>query len=113
MRRLMSFPWPGNVRQLENAIERAIALLGGRTQIEAADLPPDVQVTAEVASPFLDFPAEGIDLPAVVSRIEQDLIGRALVRTGNNKGAAARLLSLKRTTLVEKLKRISAEAGLT
>jgi len=106
MRRLMAFPWPGNVRQLENAIERALALLGGRTQIEAADLPPDVQATAEVITPMLDLPAEGIDLPAVVAQIEKDLIDRALVRTGNNKGAAARLLSLKRTTLVEKLKRM-------
>jgi len=106
MRRLMAFPWPGNVRQLENAIERALALLGGRTQIEAADLPPDVQATAEVITPMLDLPAEGIDLPAVVAQIEKNLIDRALVRTGNNKGAAARLLSLKRTTLVEKLKRM-------
>jgi len=111
MRRLMSFPWPGNVRQLENAIERAIALIGARRQIEASDLPPDVQATAEVTSPFLDFPAEGIDLPSVVAQIERDLIERALVRTGDNKGAAARLLSLKRTTLVEKLKRINQGAS--
>ncbi|OFW39470.1 MAG: hypothetical protein A3J29_21790 [Acidobacteria bacterium RIFCSPLOWO2_12_FULL_67_14b] len=95
MRRLMAFPWPGNVRQLENAIERALALLGGRTQIEAADLPPDVQATAEVITPMLDLPAEGIDLPAVVAQIEKDLIDRALVRTGNNKGAAARGASLR------------------
>jgi len=106
MRRLMSFPWPGNVRQLENAIERALALIGARTQIEASDLPPDVQVVAEVATPTLDLPAEGIDLPAVVAQIEKGLIESALLRTGNNKGAAARLLSLKRTTLVEKLKRM-------
>ena len=106
MRRLMAFPWPGNVRQLENAIERALALIGARTQIEASDLPPDVQTVAEVTTPALDLPAEGIDLPAVVAQIEKGLIERALARTGNNKGAAARLLSLKRTTLVEKLKRM-------
>ena len=106
MRRLMAFPWPGNVRQLENAVERALALIGPRAQIEATDLPPDVQAIAEVATPALDLPAEGIDLPAVVAQIEKGLIERALLRTGNNKGAAARLLSLKRTTLVEKLKRM-------
>jgi DNA-binding NtrC family response regulator len=106
MRRLMSFPWPGNVRQLENAIERALAMLGTRTQIEATDLPPDVQATAAVVTPSLDLPAEGVDLPAIVAQIEKGLIERALVRTGNNRGAAARLLSLKRTTLVEKLKRM-------
>jgi transcriptional regulator with PAS, ATPase and Fis domain len=106
MRRLMAFPWPGNVRQLENAIERALALIGARTQIEASDLPPDVQAITEVATPALNLPAEGIDLPAIVAQIEKGLIERALARTGNNKGAAARLLSLKRTTLVEKLKRM-------
>jgi DNA-binding NtrC family response regulator len=106
MRRLMSFPWPGNVRQLENAIERALALLGTRTQIEASDLPPDVQATAEAVTPILDLPADGVDLAAIVAQVEKGLIERALARTGNNKGAAARLLSLKRTTLVEKLKRM-------
>ena len=106
MRRLMAFAWPGNVRQLENAIERALALIGARTQIEATDLPPDVQAITEVATPVLDLPAEGVDLPAMVAQIEKGLIERALARTGNNKGAAARLLSLKRTTLVEKLKRM-------
>ena len=47
MRRLMAYAWPGNVRQLENAIERAIAMIGGRTQIEVADLPADLQATGE------------------------------------------------------------------
>src|SRR3954471_20965797 len=43
MRHLMAYPWPGNVRQLENAVERALAFGAGRTQIDAADLPPEVQ----------------------------------------------------------------------
>ena len=43
MRRLMTYSLPGNVRQLENAIERAIALLGGRSTIEVSDLPPEIQ----------------------------------------------------------------------
>jgi len=107
MRRLMAHPWPGNVRQLENAIERAMALLGGRTQIELSDLPPDLQPVQEDAiAPSLDLPEKGIDLPALVARIEKDLIDRALSRTAQNRGAAARLLGLKRTTLVEKLKRM-------
>jgi len=106
MRRLMAFSWPGNVRQLENAIERAVALLGSRTQIEVGDLPPDLQAFAgDGAKPSLELPESGIDLPSVVAQIEKDLIDRALARTDQNKGAAARLLGLKRTTLVEKLKR--------
>jgi DNA-binding NtrC family response regulator len=107
MRRLMAYAWPGNVRQLENAIERAVAMLGTRTQIEVSDLPTDVQATAADADgPTLDFPEQGVDLPALVAKIEKQMIDRALARTDHNKGAAARLLGLKRTTLVEKLKRL-------
>ena len=107
MRRLMAYAWPGNVRQLENAIERALAMLGSRKQIEASDLPPDLQAVAEDTSkPALELPEQGVDLSALVAQIEKDMIARALARTDNNKGAAARLLGLKRTTLVEKLKRL-------
>jgi two-component system response regulator AtoC len=106
MRRLMAYAWPGNVRQLENAIERAIAMSGSRTQIDVADLPADLQVTGEtMTKPLVELPVAGVDLPELIAQIEKDMIGRALTRTEQNKGAAARLLGLKRTTLVEKLKR--------
>jgi DNA-binding NtrC family response regulator len=106
MRRLMAFPWPGNVRQLENAIERAIAMLGGRTTIEVTDLPTEIQTAQVSIVPSVDFPDGGVDLPTLVEQMERDLIGRALTRTGGNKAAAAGLLNLKRTTLVEKLRRL-------
>jgi DNA-binding NtrC family response regulator len=107
MRRLMSYSWPGNVRQLENAIERAVAFSGGRSQIDILDLPSELQSpeTVPLTSPVL-LPDEGLDLPTFVATIERDLIHRSLERTGGNKGQAARLLNLKRTTLVEKLKRL-------
>jgi DNA-binding NtrC family response regulator len=106
MRRMMAYHWPGNVRQLENAVERAIALLAGRTAIEVADLPPEIQAASAPVTPSLDFPETGVDLPTIVEQIERELIGQALSRTGGNKAAAAGLLNLKRTTLVEKLKRL-------
>jgi len=107
MRRLMAYGWPGNVRQLENAIERAIAVSGSRPQIEVGDLPADLQATGEaLTKPVVDLPVGGIDLPVLIAQIEKDMIERALARTEQNKGAAARLLGLKRTTLVEKLKRL-------
>ena len=56
--------------------------------------------------PAVDFPEAGVDLPRIVDQIERDLISRALSRTGGNKSAAAALLNIKRTTLVEKLKRL-------
>jgi two-component system, NtrC family, response regulator AtoC len=108
MRRLMAFHWPGNVRQLENAVERAVALSAGRSQIDVIDLPADVQQAQEtVLSSSVALPEDGLDLVAFVTNIERELIQRSLERTGGNKGHAARLLGLKRTTLVEKLKRFS------
>jgi len=108
MRRLMAFSWPGNVRQLENAVERAVALSAGRTQIDVGDLPTEVQKAQETAlTTAVTLPEDGLDLDAFIADIERDLIQRSLERTGGNKGQAARLLNLKRTTLVEKLKRLS------
>jgi DNA-binding NtrC family response regulator len=110
MRVLMAFPWPGNIRQLENAIERAVTLSAGRTEIELVDLPPEIQaVPAPTAAPFVEFPDDGLDLPAYLSSIERDLIKRSLQRTGGNRNKAAELLRIKRTTLVEKLKRLGPD----
>ena len=106
MRALMAYAWPGNVRQLENAIERAVALSGGRTQIETSDLTPDIQQASQSATHDVALPDGGIDLQLYISRVEHELIRRALEKTGGNKGQASRLLNLKRTTLVEKLKRL-------
>jgi DNA-binding NtrC family response regulator len=107
MRRLMAYQWPGNVRQLENAIERAVAFTAGRSQIDVDDLPGEVQQAKETAATSaVTLPEDGMDLDAFVAGIERELIERSLERTGGNKGQAARLLNLKRTTLVEKLKRL-------
>ena len=108
MRRLMAYEWPGNVRQLENALERAVALSAGRTQIELADLPPDLQELSDVpSSGVFSLPEDGIDFHEYVGNVERELIRQSLERTGGNKGRAAQLLNLKRTTLVEKLKRMT------
>jgi DNA-binding NtrC family response regulator len=107
MRRLMAYHWPGNVRQLENAIERAVAFSGGRSQIDVLDLPSELQHSREPALPSaVALPEEGLDFDTFISNIERQLIRLSLDRSGGNKGQAARLLNLKRTTLVEKLKRL-------
>jgi two-component system, NtrC family, response regulator PilR len=112
MRRLMAHPWPGNVRQLENAVERALAFSKGRAQIEVADLSPEIQnlPTPEIAADA-DLPDEGVDLARYVEAVELSLIKRSLERTQGNKRQAARLLNLKRTTLIEKLKRLDPSAA--
>ena len=110
MRRLMAYSWPGNVRQLENAIERAVAISSGRSQIDVADLPVEIQQAHEPALPStVSLPEDGLDLAAFIAHIERELIERSLERTGGNKGRAAKLLNLNRTTLVEKLKRLGTQ----
>jgi DNA-binding NtrC family response regulator len=107
VRRLMAAHWPGNVRQLENVIERALAFSAGRTQIDVQDLPSDI-VAQPDPEPSSDvwFPAEGIDFDSYIGRLELALIKQSLERTRGNKRQAAKLLNLKRTTLIEKLKRL-------
>ena len=107
MRRLMAYAWPGNVRQLENAVERAVAISAGRPQLDVTDLPVEIQEAQEPVLPStVALPDEGLDLDTFIAHVERELIQRSLERTGGNKGRAAKLLCLKRTTLVEKLKRL-------
>jgi two-component system response regulator AtoC len=110
MKALMAYDWPGNVRQLENLVERMVALSGPRTGITASDLPDQIQTRGPMsAGPFIEIPEDGINFQNVVTDMERELIVQSLRRTNGNKKLAAKLLSLKRTTLIEKIKRI----GLT
>jgi two-component system, NtrC family, response regulator AtoC len=104
---LMAYDWPGNVRQIENVMERTFALSPGRAQIGVSDLPDEIrQARAPIEPSEFVLPEEGVELEQVVSSFEHTLIRRALERTGGNKRRAAELLHLKRTTLIEKLKRL-------
>jgi DNA-binding NtrC family response regulator len=104
---LMAYAWPGNVRQLENIMERAFALSPGRSQLLIDDLPEDMRVMPPVVSPdAVEIGDDGVDFDALVSGFERHLLQRALDRCEGNKRKAADLLRIKRTTLVEKLKRL-------
>ena len=107
MRRLMAFDWPGNIRQLENTVERALALSPGRTQIDVSVLPPDVRGDRpDERGASLPLPENGLDLERELAAIEHVYIAQALARTDQNRSRAAELLGVKRTTLVEKIKRL-------
>ena len=106
VRQLMAYEWPGNVRQLENFVERAMTLSAGRQQIDVDMLPDEIRAASAVHAGFVTLPEEGFDLDAHIAGIERDLIDQSLERSGGNKRKAAAILGLKRTTLVEKLKRL-------
>jgi len=107
MKALMAYEWPGNVRQLENISERMVALTSKRTAIMPTDLPLEIQ-NRDVSNyvPMIEIPEEGINFQNVVTDMERGLIVQSLRRTNGNKKLAAKLLNLKRTTLIEKIKRI-------
>ena len=107
MRNMMTFSWPGNIRQLENVIERALALTQGRSQIDATDLPQEVQRDEQtLENPDVVLPEVNVDLQKYLYDVEREIIRRTLERTGGNKQKAAQLLNIKRTTLIEKTKRM-------
>jgi len=111
MRALMAHDWPGNIRQLENAMEFAVAMSGQATEITSTMLPEDIRHPehAGVLQPLV-IPDEGVNFTAVVSKLERDLILGCLEKTGGNKRQAARLLQLSRTTLIDKLNRLTIPA---
>jgi DNA-binding NtrC family response regulator len=109
MKVLMNCSWPGNVRQLENAIERAVALTEDLPVITPEDLPQEVhKSTNNLFLSEIYIPDEGLDFNTEVSAFERQLILESLRKTGGSRNEAAKLLQLKRTTLVEKLKRLTA-----
>jgi len=112
LRALENYGWPGNVREMENVIERSVALTDG-TVIDRADLPPQIGGLPDNNHlPLARLPEEGLDLPGFVAELEKELLQQALDRSNGVKARAAALLGLNRTTLVEKLKRQGmGEAG--
>jgi DNA-binding NtrC family response regulator len=109
LRFLMNLPWPGNVRELKNVVEGAVLLSGKREKLEIDDFAAisDAQDLSRKNLPpeTVELPDCGLDLNDVLGKLEKDLIRQSLARCGGNKNQAAALLSLKRTTLVAKLRR--------
>ena len=127
---LCRYGWPGNVRELANLMER-LSVLYPRKRIDAHDLPakfrsaqemesgsalPDAPAAAVAEScveipPASRLPREGIDLKEYLSALEINLIRQALDEAGGVVAHAAKLLKMRRTTLVEKLRKYGLQRG--
>jgi DNA-binding NtrC family response regulator len=105
---LIHYHWPGNVRELENLVDRLV-VLKGQGIIEPEDLPEKMRVawTHAPAASVLEIPEQGFCLDIAVREFERELISKALQKADGVKNKAAQLLGIKRTTLIEKLKRHS------
>lgn len=103
---LCNYAWPGNIRELENLVER-LAILKGQGSVDVNDLPAKyrTQVSVNAAVEVIALPEDGVDFNSAVDRFENQLILQALEKTGWNRNQAAQLLKLNRTTLVEKMKK--------
>jgi transcriptional regulator with PAS, ATPase and Fis domain len=102
----LRYSWPGNVRQLEHALESACALSGARSILYPGDfdLPAEIQGSEFGSLSSLDVPEGGINFEELMTGIERRLLERALAKSGGNKARAASMLHMKRTTLLSKFK---------
>jgi two-component system response regulator AtoC len=104
---LQGYGWPGNVREMENVMERAVVLSGGE-RVDVRHLPLEIAEHApyaEAAGDAAPVEAAGLSLEPAVEALERDYISRALVQTSGNKTRAARLLEISERTLWYKLKK--------
>ncbi|MCG8592329.1 MAG: sigma-54 dependent transcriptional regulator, partial [Proteobacteria bacterium] len=101
---MVDYEWPGNVRQLENVVERMV-ILRREGEIDVGDLPPNLRHPQPTETTAPRVPPSGLPFNDVVDRFETDLILQALEHTHWNKNRAAQLLGLNRTTLLEKIKK--------
>jgi len=102
---LWEYDWPGNVRELENVIEQLVILADGDT-VDVDNLPPSIRrFVSGKRNPTPMLSDGGFDFNSAVEAFENQLIYEALQKSNGNKQAAARMLGLKRTTLVAKLRR--------
>jgi len=111
LRALERYNFPGNVRELENVIERAVALAGSRA-IGLGDLPREVSgMSANTGPSLITLPDEGCNLDEVVGEVERRLMLEALERTGGVRKAAAQLLGITFRSLRYRLEKHHLDPG--
>jgi len=106
---LESYRWPGNIRELENVIERALVLGSGEV-LDVDALPPDLRRPRDVLDIAVEIPESGLDLEATLDQIEQRYIHLALARTGGVQTRAAELLRVSFRQLRYKLQKFATRS---
>jgi len=107
---LEGYHWPGNIRELENVIERAL-VLGSGAMLDADALPPDLNRPRDVKDVPVEIPDDGLDLQATLDQIEQRYIQMALARTGGVQTRAAELLRVSFRQLRYKLQKYGSRSA--
>ncbi|MFO8083811.1 MAG: sigma 54-interacting transcriptional regulator [Desulfobacterales bacterium] len=107
MELLQQFYWPGNIRELENEIERALTLTGGDKEIKIEHLSPKITGAKEK---IISNNGTEKTLKETVEQIERQMIFQALKDAGGNRSSASRTLGLTRQGLLNKIKRYKIEA---
>jgi two-component system response regulator PilR (NtrC family) len=111
LRALEAYPFPGNVRELENLVERAVALATGPT-LGLGDFPHEVSGAASQPMPALvGLPDDGCNLDEVLSEVERRLLLQALERSGGVRTQAAKLLGVSLRSLRYRFQKHSLAAG--
>jgi two-component system response regulator AtoC len=106
MRRLMSYAWPGNIRELENVIERGMILSDGNVMHETS-LP--VALSSTAGAELLAAPDENLSIKKAEETMERELIRKALAKTGGNRTQAAKILEISHRSLLYKIKEMGIE----
>ncbi len=103
MAALLEHDWPGNIRELENSVERAMILTEGE-EITLSSLPKNVRREQSGSLKNISFPDDELSIKTLSRRLEETLIRRALEKTRGNRTHAAKLLEISHRTLLYKLK---------
>jgi transcriptional regulator with AAA-type ATPase domain len=101
---LSTYPFPGNLRELENAIRQMVYLARGEAPMDVDLLPPEIR-SSSITGDARTAPGSDLELGTLVASVERASIREALRRTEGNKSQAAKLLGLSRNGLAQKMAR--------
>lgn len=110
MRALADFDWPGNVRQLQNELERALIMSADAAEIRREDLSPALKNTSGAAAHKIGSEGHAGNLNQAIEQVEKQMIAESLKKTKGNKSESAKDLGISRSSLIAKVKAYNLES---